>query len=201
VIEILNGWAGERRQARARAREAAERACALDASDPDAHHVLGALATECGQLEAAVECFELAIEIDPSHVHALSGLGQALAGLGRCEEGAAAVERAIRLSPRDPLLPHFLADLAVAHFGAGRFELSARCLERSRRLATLSPGNHAVLVASYAWLGRPEASVEVAALRSRFPLLTLDVAARVARRLNPAGSDRLIEGLRMATLE
>jgi tetratricopeptide (TPR) repeat protein len=159
VIEILNGWAGERRQARARAREAAERACALDASDPDAHHVLGALATECGQLEAAVVCFELAIEIDPSHVHALSGLGQALAGLGRCEEGAAAVERAIRLSPRDPLLPHFLADLAVAHFGAGRFELSARYLEKSRRLATLSPGNHAVLAASYAWLGRPEASV------------------------------------------
>jgi tetratricopeptide (TPR) repeat protein len=134
-------------------------------------------------------------------VHAWSGLGQALAGLGRCEEGAAAVERAIRLSPRDPLLPHFLADLAVVHFGTGRFELAARCLEKSRRLAGLSPGNRALLAASYAWLGRPEASAEIAALKTQFPFLTLDVAAKLARRLNPAGADQVIEGLRRAGLE
>ncbi len=201
VREAMNAWTDSPRVSRELSLQAAQRALTEDDGDPTAHQIVGVIETHRGRHEAAITCFERAIDIDPSHVYAWSGLGQALAVVGRCEEGVVAIERALRLSPRDSFLPNVLADLALAHFGAGRDAEAVRCFERSRSLAALGLTNQALFVASYAWLGRAaEARVEMEALRKQVPGLNLAAVERVARRLNPAAADRVIEGLRRAGL-
>ena len=58
--------------------------------------------------------------------------GRALTVNGRFDEAVPAIERALRLGPRDPFRAEWQYRLALAHFGAGRYEL-ARDWSQSRR--------------------------------------------------------------------
>ncbi|MBK7793502.1 MAG: tetratricopeptide repeat protein [Betaproteobacteria bacterium] len=54
----------------------------------------------------------------------LASLGGALNFNGRFDEAVPALERALRLGPRDPFRAEAQYRLALAHFGAGRYPLA-----------------------------------------------------------------------------
>lgn len=90
----------------AEARDAYERALALDPRHADAHVNLGLLLYQQSEVEAAVEHYRKALAIKRSHPTAAFNLGIALEDLGRTNEAIEAYRRAVESDP-------FFAD---AHF-------------------------------------------------------------------------------------
>src|SRR5579862_786573 len=81
----------------------------LEPAHADAINLLGAIAIQTGNPQAAVELFGRAIEIDSSNVVAYCNSALALAELGQFDAALTRYDRAIALDP----------DLAEAHFKRG----------------------------------------------------------------------------------
>ncbi len=124
-LELYYGWAAEPESRVDEALEIAERAVAVDEADPMAQYALAWGHLFHRDHEAARVAGERAIELNPSLSQAHWALGVALTGLGRADEGAAAIEEAIRLSPRDPAMRLYRQNLGIAHLLARRYEEAA----------------------------------------------------------------------------
>ena len=84
------------------AREAVQRALALDPNEAMAHLTLGRVHLYDGESELAIGDMETAIAINPNLAWAYQSLGFALYyGAGRAEEALSHYDTALRLSPRD----------------------------------------------------------------------------------------------------
>ena len=86
-------------------RRAAERALALDPKLADAHLAMGnhyALVQD--DYEKAIQAFEAGLKLKPDHAELLNGIGLALQGLGRYDEGINQMRRALSLDPRSILI-------------------------------------------------------------------------------------------------
>jgi tetratricopeptide (TPR) repeat protein len=95
------------------AKDAYERALAVDPHHSDAHVNLGRLLHEEGATAAAEQHYRAAVEANPEHDTAAFNLGVALEDLGRIDEALAAYAKAIALDP----------DNADAHYNlAGIYE-------------------------------------------------------------------------------
>lgn len=94
----------------AQAREAYQRALALDPDHADAHVNLGCLEHEAGRLAAAEQHYRAALAARPADPTASFDLGVVLEDLGRLGEARAAYERALRVEP----------DCADAHYNLAR---------------------------------------------------------------------------------
>jgi tetratricopeptide (TPR) repeat protein len=95
-----------------------------------------------------------ATELNPSYAAAYWGLGFALNFAGQPLAGIAAIERAIRLSPRDPALAIFFQSLALAHLHAGQYKKAVAVAKQSLAVNPEQPWVHRLLAASYGHLGR-----------------------------------------------
>jgi TolB-like protein/class 3 adenylate cyclase len=189
------GFGAEETSARRAARDAAERAVALDPSDAEAHAAMGEALALTGDLVRAEAEYDEALRLNPGSAEMLtfySGWGSTF---GKPERGAEAADRAIRLNPR--YLPWQAKPFSPAYFMAGRYEDALRMMER------LSPDQWTRFVfvrkaAVLAALGRvEEAKVVVADALKRFPGLTIQAIVST-----PEWSDverqRLIETMRKA---
>jgi tetratricopeptide (TPR) repeat protein len=115
----------------AEARDAYEKAIALDPAHLDAHINLGRLLHEDGDAAAAETHYRAALSADPAHPVAAFNLGVALDDLGRLAEAADAYRRAIELDPDNPDAHYNLAGiLERQHDKAG----AVRHLTRYRAL-------------------------------------------------------------------
>lgn len=87
-------------------------ALSYDRSIADAHNGLGVVAAQRdGDLAAAVEHWQRALEYSPDQPRVLYNLGYTLARLGRVEPAIAAFERYLELEPDDTDARRILADL------------------------------------------------------------------------------------------
>jgi Flp pilus assembly protein TadD len=86
----------------ARAREALERALALQPDLSEASNDLGALLAQQGDLGAAVERFRAALAAAPDYPDALNNLGYALLLSGQRQEARTLYEKALELQPDFP---------------------------------------------------------------------------------------------------
>lgn len=75
------------------------RATELAPTYAEAHHNLGNLYLDGKKHAQALECYDRALALMPDYASALANKGDALRGLGRLEEGAETLARAIRLDP------------------------------------------------------------------------------------------------------
>lgn len=116
----------------AEAREAYERALALEPRHADARVNLGRLLQEAGEALEAVGQYLAALASDPAHPTAAFNLGTALEDLGRAGDAIAAYERALEADP-DFADAHY--NLALLYERAGRKRDALRHLKTYRVLA------------------------------------------------------------------
>jgi tetratricopeptide (TPR) repeat protein len=124
--------------------------------------------------------------------------------LGQPEAAIAAVERAIRLSPRDPSLGPWLAFIGMAKLHLGEYLGAVSWLTRAIDTGTPIARHHAYLSSALALAGRPpEAQAVLAEFRKMVPsatISTLRIAARSADAKFLVQQERFFEGLRAAGL-
>lgn len=171
----LRSWAGDDDAERTAGERAARRALALGQDDPAAlasgGHVLSLLVHDH---EAGLAALRRAVALSPNSALALgeSALVHCFAGdYGTAIEHG---QRALRLSPLDPLSSRPLIALAYAHLFTGRHEAAA---DYAARAVHVNPGMdvaHALLVASLVEVGRlEEARGAAVRLMALFPTFTI----------------------------
>jgi len=151
--------------------------------------------------KAATAAFERSFALSSSSALALGFSSIVRAWM---EDQAAAVEqaeRAIRLSPFDPLLYLPYIGLAYAHFTAARFAEAADAADKATQSNPRFTVPYILHAAALANLGRAEeARLVIDRVRELEPSLTVSTAIRSARFANPDRTAELGEALRSAGL-
>jgi adenylate cyclase len=198
-IGAVYGHSSAPQQDRDRALLAARRAVDLEPDSAAAHCTLGRIYYLRREHDRALPELAIALELNPSYAWAHYGVGAALVFSGHAGEGVAHLERAIRLSPRDPYMGSFLVRMADAYLLTEDYEKS---VEWARK-ALLQPGTqwsrYAVLIASLGHLGRGDDAkriiAEVMSLRHDFSVAFVRSTHLYS---DPAYMSHYVDGLRKA---
>jgi adenylate cyclase len=129
-------------------------ALTLDDNDPWSHFSLGQLETLRSQQEEAIGAYRRAIELNPNFALAHGCMGGSLAFAGKSGAALEAIERALRMSPRDPFVPVFSHFAATAHFAIEDYAKGADCERRALRQRPALLPSRRVLAACLVGLGQ-----------------------------------------------
>ncbi len=156
------------------AHEYIERAAVLVPHDARVHHIRGFLRRMRKATAAAAEAYDAAIVANRNFANAYAQLGTVMLELGQPERTGAYIERALRLSPRDPSRAIWIGMAASAELGMERYDEAIALYERAGGLR-LTLRTHLVgLGAAHALRGdKAEARQILAALLEAFPGLTI----------------------------
>jgi TolB-like protein/Tfp pilus assembly protein PilF len=138
------------------AREAAEKALAIDPTYAAAHAMLGTIAGDTGDLAGAVRHCERALALAPADLEVLRNVSYLLQTVGRLNESIALDEAVAAL---DPVNPSVLNNLGNAYRKAGRFD---EAIARLRTTLSLVPGRevaHYLIGTTLLLKGEPEAAL------------------------------------------
>ncbi len=91
--------------------DAAQRALALDPTQPEPYLAMGSVAGASGRRQTATALLRRAIELRPSSATAHQWLGTTLVEIGELSEGIASLERAAELDPRSLIVASNLASM------------------------------------------------------------------------------------------
>jgi adenylate cyclase len=185
------------------ARQAAtdiNRALSLQSNDPTVLFLAGGASHFMARHRASVGLLERAIELNPNLAMAHGLLGISYASIDRPIEGSASIEKALRLSPRDPMTYLFLAGQALCKFVSKDFAGAIACAEKGIGLNPNSPDNHLYMAAALAELDQIEKAREQIRRGLRLvPKINLSVIGRAIEGGN-AGWARYHAALRKAGL-
>jgi TolB-like protein/Flp pilus assembly protein TadD len=132
VTALLEGWSSSLQQDQARAEQLLTEVFARGVNDSMAHHAMGMLRRSQNRLnEARIEA-ERAVALDRNNSGALYQLGLAYMYLGQPDAGIPHIEKAIRLSPRDPLVSAMHYGLGRCHLFLGHLDQATELFERVR---------------------------------------------------------------------
>jgi len=115
-----SGFGADAKTSREAALSAARRAVQLDASDAEAHSVIGHVLGTKGEFDQAKAAFETALRLNPSSFSILVYYVGWASTFGEPERGALLADRAIRLNPS--YKPWACGSLRYAYFMAGRYK-------------------------------------------------------------------------------
>jgi TolB-like protein/Flp pilus assembly protein TadD len=191
------GWiAGDQRLAVEHARLAAD----LDDNDPWAYMALGYVSFVNRETEQAVYHFQTATELNPSFAAAYGYIGLALQHDGQSDEGIGYLDKAIRMSPRDPLNSLFLGGIAGAHYFAGRYQDAIKWARQAVQARHSVWAGHRMLCASLAQAGEiEEAKLVLSQLRRMHPNLSISwIRQSIPWTTGPM--EKVLDGLRKAGL-
>jgi TolB-like protein len=173
----------------------------FDAGEPWIHVARSMVCMAMRNGSDAVAAGRMAVELNPNFAYGFSFLGAGLAGSGDGDAAIAAIDRAVRLSPRDLLRDEFELFYAFAHFQKGDY---AKAADFAASAASLRPGHaypYRILAASSALAGHlPRAAAALADVLALTPDLNLRAAAAQSAFTKDEDRARLIEGLRKAGL-
>ena len=153
-----------------RADELVSAALAAQPNSAWAHYVKGeTLRCDRRTLEAAMH-YEAAIALNRNYAAAIADLGYSKMLIGQPAEGAVLLERALGMSPRDPLRAIWYSRVGQCDLYLERFETSKTSLETSRSLNPSLAWNHLYLAGVYALLGAfSEAQAALAHAQRLYP--------------------------------
>jgi adenylate cyclase len=196
--EVIYNWTPKLDDAKVEALRLAKLAGDLTNDDPMVLTALSAAHSVVGDLEIASALIEKALALDPNSAMAWNRSGWLNAFLVRPEIAIEHFQRAIRLSPFDPMNFNSYFGIRNAHFVAGRYEESLEwcrkgMVERPELVWPLRS-----MAASLGLLGRiPEAREAVRRLLEGYPGITISkVVAATPHRGDYV--QRYAEGLRKA---
>jgi adenylate cyclase len=203
-LDAMLGFAEAPEDSLAAALTTAQKARSLDDKDPIAYFAMGRVYMMRGEHDASVAELETALALNPSFAPAYHGLGFALVLSGRLEEADEALDKAVRLSPRDPVLWGTMSFRSVTRNLLGDFEGAADWARKAVHEPRAAKGgywSHATLASALGNLGQiAEASAAVEeALRQKTDLSIAYLKTTFPTK-HPGGLDRYLDGLRKAGL-
>ncbi|MBV9532283.1 MAG: tetratricopeptide repeat protein [Bradyrhizobium sp.] len=151
-----------------------------------------------GNSEGEIEMADRAVALNPNSYIAWYCRGRFYEIAGLPEEAVRSFERAIRMSPVDPLLHQPLIGMGYAFIELGRFDEAIAAGKKAQRQSPSFPPAYCCLASAFAHLGRDAAAREAAAR-----LLEVDPASTISVWIARGGHSNaklLIEGLRKAGL-
>jgi adenylate cyclase len=181
--------------------DAARRAVAADDQDAIAQTVLGLYELFSGLHDDAIKRLKRAIELDPNSSFARGNFSVALSFGGEPASSIAALEEAIRLSPRDYLMVIWYTASAWSHLHAERFAEAVNSAKQAIECNPNFPDSHGTLAAAAAHLGDMNAArAGLEGLLRLLPALTLGDPRLIRPFRRPADRERFLSGLRKAGL-
>jgi adenylate cyclase len=196
---VLWGYAVDSQFDRKEAIRLCRVALSMDDGDPDT------LAWAClipaymvGDCESAIEIADRAVALNPNSYSAWSRRGWVYHIAGQPGEAVRSFERAIRMSPVDPLLHVSFVGLGYCFIELGRFDEAIVAGKKAQRQNPSFPVAYRCLASAFAHLGRDTEAREAAArVLETDPAFT--ISAFIARG-GQSNSKLIIEGLRKAGL-
>jgi TolB-like protein len=183
--------------------DAGARAVALDDQEPWGHLVLGLGHARRRRPELAVAHLSKCVHLSPSFALGFAGLGYALACSGQPERGLESLERAHRLSPRDPFLASYAPVVRyMTLFALGRYEEAVAVCRATAALHRHHVGAWRVMTVSLGLLGRiEEAQAALAHTLTLQPDLSGAHVVNDTVFADPVDRARFLDGLRKAGLK
>ena len=206
AISVLNGWSASPAADVAVAEAAVAQLLVIDPNHVVGNHVRGFLLRLQRRTGAAREAFRTVAALNPNFAPAHAQLGVTEIESGRPEEAIKSIERAIRLSPRDPDHSLWLSFIGIAELHRGRLQEAVFFLGRALEVdtSTATGIQRAYLASALMLVGRTtEGRAALAEFRKAKPSATiasLRAAARSTDAAFIAQQERFFEGLRMAGL-
>ena len=153
-----------------------------------------------GNLSEALDELETAAGLNPNLAVVYCGLGDTLAYDGRIDQAIPKFERAINLSPHDPMRWAFYAYRALAHLFARDFDLAEEWARQATRVSNCHYWGYAHRVAALGHLQRKDDLRQALAELQRInPAFTCEVARkRLFYVKDPNQVALYLEGLRRA---
>jgi adenylate cyclase len=180
----------------------ARRAVALDASDAEARSWLGQTWFMFGDHKGALAESERALAISQNLTIAHQTLGIALIYSGRPKEGLAALQRYLRLDPRDPVFALGLLQIAIGHYFCQDYETALDAAERVIRSYPDFPLSYRWLAATLGQLGRLDEAKQALEKAIAVAPASFDFYVRGrAPWFRPEDHAHMLEGLRKAGWE
>jgi adenylate cyclase len=136
----------------------ARRAVALDGADAEARSILSIVLRRRGDYAGGLSEAERALTLSPNLAGAHAARGAALIFSGRPREGVAALERSIRLDPRQSATR--LNHIALALYFSGEYEAAIEAANRAIRAYPDFPNTYRWLAAALGQLGLIEEARE-----------------------------------------
>jgi TolB-like protein/Tfp pilus assembly protein PilF len=150
AFRVLNQMTHTRAGDIARAEELVSQAFAATPRSPLVHLAKGQIFRAQGRYEEAIPEYETVIAYDRNAILAIAALGFCRLGIGPLEEAIAAMEQAIRLSPRDPRIGIWCSVIGRVHLLQSRTDEAILWLEKARRIYPQHPLIQAFLASAYA---------------------------------------------------
>jgi adenylate cyclase len=189
-------WVDDIADNQAKARSFAERAAALSGDDPLILAVLGAVHTFVRNYGTARILLERALVLDPNCAWAWSRLGWIEAYADQTDKAIENFERAIRLSPIDPMNFNNYAGIASAHHVAEDYEKAVMFCRRALQERPNATWIYRNLAGALAGAGRiEEAKLAFAEMLRHYPDLTVS-KFKQAMVFSPAALERMGQNLR-----
>jgi len=140
----------------ARAEELVAQALAVSPRNPTAHTAKGQVLRAQGRWEEAIAEFETVLAINPNATVVLNILAGCKLLIGSIEEVIPLEERAIQLSPRDPLVGHFYRRIGHVHLLQSRTNEAILWLEKARGAIPKLPFLRSLLASAYGLKGETD---------------------------------------------
>jgi adenylate cyclase len=179
--------------------ESARRAVALDGNDAEAHTCLGEEFMKRGDYEGALAEIELALAISPNLAGAYGVLGAVLMWSGHPRKGRVALEKSIRLDPRNPGIALRLVDIAISFYLSGEYDSAVEAAKRAIRSYPDHSNTYRWLAAALGQTGQIEEAKEM--LKKAITMAPASFDMFVRRRVpwhRPEDYAHHLEGLRKA---
>ena len=184
------------------AERAAAAAILADSEDPWAHFALGCVYLFARRFDDSLAEFEWALRLNPNFSMAQGYYGLALAYCGRSEEAATAAQRALRLSPRDPLAAVYCGIASYAQFVSRNYDEAMRLAREGIRQRGDFVGAHRVLAAAAGMAGQNDvAKAALQELRRVQPNISLPWIAKEMPIKQDAEREHYLEGFRRAGMD
>jgi TolB-like protein/DNA-binding winged helix-turn-helix (wHTH) protein len=167
---VLNGLTVSAAADLERAKALGEQALAASPRSPVAHFAKGQMLRAQRRYGEAILEYETVLASDRNWVYAFFALGQCKLHTGSIEETIPLVERAIRLSPRDPELGIWYQQIGNVHLLQSHTDEAVIWLEKARNHTPAHPMIRGDLASAYALSGQTErATAELAEARRLSP--------------------------------
>jgi adenylate cyclase len=196
--QVVYNWAADPTNVRSEALRLAQAAAAATGEDSTVLTVLSAAHTIVRNYDIAARLLERALALDANSAWAWNRSGWLQSYLGNADVSIEHFERALRLSPLDPLNFNVFIGIGGAHFVAGRYADAVVWMERGLIDRPGATWVYRSLVPAYALLGRDaDARVGLSRLLNDYPELTVSKVLSALVYSQPT-LDRTAEGLKKA---